>query len=1606
MLLFALSMLTTKPGENWLRRRIESQVYKSLGITVRIGVFETNLLSRIRISKLEVQSPESTSKLLSAAQVDVYYRFGQLLKRKLIIRSLIIDELEVDLIKDSAGTYNLPHDLLAQTPDSIKTPAAFEVIFEKLQVGHSRLHYNEISLPLDATIQALALQLNQPDSQTFQVELHSDSSRILYRETLIPFRAVDLNCIYTNEMLEISRLALTPFGNEIAGNGWLDLSGDSPGIEASLSMHGNTATLQELIRNYLPQLADYPGGEFEGQWQISGALQKPSVRLEHLQLDLLQLQLLASGSILLEPETPELQLQLRLNGDPQLAAELFRDKLPEAIFPVEGKIALAATISGALQKPSVQLEHLHLDLLKLRLLASGSILQEPEAPEMQLQLRLNGDPQLAAELFRESLPEAIFPVRGEIALTATVSGTAQNPSIEAGLDFPYLALACYELHKGNIRFRMNEKMITFPNLSFESLYGLVQGDGWLKLDTNYQHALHLSVDRLSFEQLWCDFYRQTSHYHGIVTGDVRSSGPLSDPAGIEMTADLRITEISYQSVALEDLTSNLTLQNGLLNYRLQYTQTEIRGQASLSGNAIRGDYRIRIDDLEPLANLVNIPDLKGSLYADGTLAGDIENPVIDAQISGGKLVYANFPVDELEADILYADGELLLRSGRITGKLSELSSLRAPIRIDKLYGSLEYQGTLSGSLQSPTGDFSARLANLRYDQFAADGLEVKLTVDKSEVVVQEALLYRDTLALDLSGRANLLTRSGSLALRVNRYDPRRQLLEPFKARIGASFNLADSLNWKGNLTIEDFNVAELQYFYAPLETFGGTLATEITFMGTPAAPRLAGKMTVREPAYRELQMEALQANFRFENDRISVPAFTFSHHGNESKANFEVQLSRDENGKFTFDKKNITRGHIESDGLDLALFRAFLPDRISVNGMCIYALDWSGRIGKPFVKGRMVLRDGGLTVGEEMMPLRDIRLEARFSEEQLTLDVFNFSMENRSFAITGFVNTKDFKSARASVECAINGHEVLSAEGSGDAKTLDAVLRLHDLDISVLNEILGTYYLLEGDINANIRMRGEYAAPQLTGKLELNKGALTLSSQTLPITEINGSISLADSILTLDRLDASIAQQPLHAEGQLITQDWKQFKTRLTVAVSGQNVLEGRGTVSTETVDAALMVNDFDLSHLQAFLTDVQDLSGRLEMQVSLRGQLQDPAITGNLTLNDLAFRPAAIPETFDHGLVKLRFVNKEMDLDTLFMRFNKGSVTAKGLLAYEGRNITDLDVRASLNNISYAKPRQFSIIVDQADLSYKKRNNYFDLEGDIVLGESRFKTNFQPTALVTYIQNADRPVPAPSPIVANTRLNIRIRESKKIWVDNNLARVRLKPQLMLIGSLADPAVAGRLTIEEGYILYLDRRFKVSKGIMDFTDPNRINPIIDFIAEAEIKSYQTLSRTSYKVSLALSGPADKIVMDLSSDPSLDRGDIISLLTIGATRDQLAGSRGDAGTNWSQVIQERLADYSSQKISAYTSSKVGNYLGLEQMSIEGNLFQFGKSWGPQLLASKKLSDKMSITYMTTVGKMNEQSIRLDYKLDENFSLEGQTDQRGRSGIDLKYKLKFK
>ena len=168
-----------------------------------------------------------------------------------------------------------------------------------------------------------------------------------------------------------------------------------------------------------------------------------------------------------------------------------------------------------------------------------------------------------------------------------------------------------------------------------------------------------------------------------------------------------------------------------------------------------------------------------------------------------------------------------------------------------------------------------------------------------------------------------------------------------------------------------------------------------------------------------------------------------------------------------------------------------------------------------------------------------------------------------------------------------------------------------------------------------------------------------------------------------------------------------------------------------------------------------------------------------------------------------------------------------------------------------------------------------------------------------------------------------------------------------------------------------------------------------------------MNEIRYVVKLKMDGNFDKPNLVLTSTPALSQSDIIAVLTVGRTRNEILVSGSDKeAESFRDILIERARSITNHTISKMAEKQVGTLLNLDNINIEGDLLSMQGKGGPKLTASKRLTEGLDLTYSTVVGYSNDQMIKLGYKVSDNVVLEGESDQRGRTGIDLKFKYKFK
>jgi len=907
-----------------------------------------------------------------------------------------------------------------------------------------------------------------------------------------------------------------------------------------------------------------------------------------------------------------------------------------------------------------------------------------------------------------------------------------------------------------------------------------------------------------------------------------------------------------------------------------------------------------------------------------------------------------------------------LEDDRITGSFSvdiaDLEPLAAMANVQELTGTMEIRGDLSGTLSSPQAAMNLVGRNIVYQNFPVDTLSGSVNYQDGRLSVSDMFCRGDlTLADTLRAPFHLQGLRGTISYQGEASGPIDEPAASLNVDLH-QFGYGPYRIDRGRLQIGlEHRLAELKHLdmrrdsllvraagQADVDTIRGTCQLDIFQIRSGPDSVAPGQPT---PARR-----------------LVADGENLSHVGAMTAA-------------FDLSKPDLPALRLNGELLDLGPLAGALPHPMAITGAVKFDVETQGTLDNP----RAELACRGYEIGYGSAEIDSIRAHLVFADRQVqltSLDVFEQDHHSLASALVALTETDSSRYALS------------------DQNAFRGRVQGQKLDLAIARIFFPPEVEIAGLCSYDLSWEGTLANPHPSGTIQIHQGTFRGNPSAPPIEQIEAALSMQDSVLNVDRLTASFRQTPLILRGQMIASQFRDFHVQLDLSVADYGSIAGRGTITPDTLQLTANIDEMDLSLIQPFFASFRKLSGTLNTEILLTGSPKDPQLQGQLAIRQLIFQPQGLDTPLTGGIVTARFDRDAAIIDSLFMRFGEGTVFISGRAAHSRGELTDVDLQTRVRGVHINRPKEIDARIQSIDMDYRKANGSYFLEGDVVLGETRFLANFKPQSVSPFAQRVERPKKELPAFLAQTRLDLRLRESEHIWVDNNLARLRLHAELGVIGTAARPNLSGRVSVEEGYILYLDRKFKIQKGTVDFADPHRLNPIIDLTAESSVSSYQEQEWQTYLISLSVQGPLDEVQVALTSEPPLDKSDIVSLLTLGRTRGQLS-SREDG----SNALVERAKDFSSRRITGYTERKLGRLLGLEQITIEGNLFKFDKSWGPRLVASKKISKRMDVTYTTTVGYLNDSNIQLGYRLTPHFSLVSQTDQQGRSGIDLLYKLRF-
>ncbi|MCA9782605.1 MAG: translocation/assembly module TamB domain-containing protein, partial [Candidatus Cloacimonetes bacterium] len=582
----------------------------------------------------------------------------------------------------------------------------------------------------------------------------------------------------------------------------------------------------------------------------------------------------------------------------------------------------------------------------------------------------------------------------------------------------------------------------------------------------------------------------------------------------------------------------------------------------------------------------------------------------------------------------------------------------------------------------------------------------------------------------------------------------------------------------------------------------------------------------------------------------------------------------------------------------------------------------------------------------------------------------------------------------------------------GDTRLLPLRLRLGgDGDTLTLSgeqffRLDARYHPASGLLNARL----DIPEQQLDSYLAL-AGYEFLSLRTALSIQVDGSLQHPEALqasLSIPELALGAWQRPL-ASGRNLLASWGHNTLsidsfHLVTPSDGFLDLAGQGRV--ESLDYQLNAR-LPLDLAAPFTPVLGSLNGDLALQGRLAGSMSEPNPELDLQLDSLSLLVPVLDQRL-HGVnARMRLEGNNLWLDDLSGSLDGGRFQAGGLVGLREFQPDSLDLRLRAQSLQLELQGTASTLLE-LDLRARGNSRQSRLTGDVQILDGLYYGDLQlnPGQLVSFISRGRERQSATvsestNPLLRNMELDLALRTRRPFVVENNLLSTSLAPDLQIRGHLLDPLPSGRASLLDGTLRFAGREFSITRGILDFVNPDRIDPELDIESTVLVAPQGEGLGEQWSITLRVTGTASEPRLLLSSLPMEEDEDVLSILLTGRRSADLANLTGGGELSPQQVLARLLV--------ASASERLRKLSGLDVLDVEMGRSGEGDtaSENLRLTVGKSLSRRLTTYYSVEASKGSlVRTGTVEYRLLDDLSLSGFQNSTQEVGGELKLKREFR
>ncbi|MGD9487976.1 MAG: translocation/assembly module TamB domain-containing protein [Calditrichaceae bacterium] len=722
-------------------------------------------------------------------------------------------------------------------------------------------------------------------------------------------------------------------------------------------------------------------------------------------------------------------------------------------------------------------------------------------------------------------------------------------------------------------------------------------------------------------------------------------------------------------------------------------------------------------------------------------------------------------------------------------------------------------------------------------------------------------------------------------------------------------------------------------------------------------------------------------NIEFRIDSSGVSIERFSLHGPKKSA-LEISGFWDN----TIEDAQI---YVVLDSMSIEPFQQIWENKFSAGGVINGWIELITPFHDPIMDIKLTVDD--LIYNETR--LGNIRSQFQYVNKNISIQEFMITEANSSLIIGGDLALVFGKNVKKGFRFLEDTEAHLSVDWS-------------NLSLSRYSSLFRLRYPLSGTTSGSLEMSGSVSQPVLNQNLSL----VDFRYKDFTVDSLRMFAQYNSGYILVDSLQGSLNNTSFDIKG------WQKFDL---------NLAHPEFDIADQPFELLLKSKDNEISLPGLFNEQLETILGNYELELYLGGTLNKPGVTSgfvrlnngeillsrvrdkiknvtfNAEINDSVLK---INNFSGYSVKKKDFLEKGWHYVRKLTALLRGKTIREGYLEAKGtvdlsevlRPILDLDVLAQEFYVDYFVENT-SLLVSSDNLKIQGRDTIM-VTGDVYIPQGFYEVDLGQMQRNVYLISPSALDLQPPFIAYNLDVQIPgnfVISSSPLDLTNNFKITILGDLQTILEPAAElTKINGHLEVVSGKFSSLNQSFGVKSGSIDFTNPNKINPDINIVAEKKISS---------KIfQLNITGTLEQMRQDIlvkdldGNELHMTPQDKITLLTLGADTEMLSSNTDStfrnvgedvATTSMLTAVERGTETFTGlDKVEIESDSK---FLDLQKMKLNNGLKDASISLG------KYLTSDLYIEYRTQFGnsvpapKLSWDAgnrLGLEYRINRNWSFD--------------------